>query len=179
MLAPPKWTNRSEEETVTDGGVRLNNTCEDVTLRASWRNNPRTSPWHLLSLEFSPRRTALKPPKQSDRLNTVATNDHLFTRSPQSADFDAPYLKFESFFSTSVPLPALPALTGIAQPPLQYYLRVIASQPWSDVAIITFALDSEELNPTFAVLEMMQLSGALGPNVAMHKVWPSLKSLLL
>lgn len=56
------------------------------------------------------------------------------------------------------------------QPPLQFYLRAIASQPWSDVTIITFALDPVELNPTFAALEMMQLSGLLGPNVAMHKV---------
>lgn len=63
-----------------------------------------------------------------------------------------------------------PAL--IAQPPLQFYLRAIASQPWSDVTIITFARNPAELNPTFAALEMMNRSGLLGPNVAMHKVGP-------
>lgn len=54
---------------------------------------------------------------------------------------------------------------------MQFYLRAIASQPWSDVTIITFSLNPKDLNPTYAALEMMQRSGALGPNVVMHKVW--------
>lgn len=56
------------------------------------------------------------------------------------------------------------------QPPLQFYLWAIASQPWSDVSIITFSPNPKELNPTFAALETMQLSGLLGPNVDVHKV---------
>ncbi|CAM9853944.1 unnamed protein product [Scytosiphon promiscuus] len=55
------------------------------------------------------------------------------------------------------------------QPPLQFYLRAIASQPWSDVTILTYCPLPEQLNPTFAALEMMQHAGMLGPNVVTHK----------
>ncbi|CAM9853875.1 unnamed protein product [Scytosiphon promiscuus] len=55
------------------------------------------------------------------------------------------------------------------QPPLQYYLRAIASQQWSDVTILTFSTTPEDLNPTFAALEMMQRTGMLGPHVTTHK----------
>lgn len=58
----------------------------------------------------------------------------------------------------------------IPQPPLQFYLRAIASKPWSDVTVITFAHKAAELNPTFAALEMMEHSGLLGPKVSFQKV---------
>lgn len=57
-----------------------------------------------------------------------------------------------------------------SQPPLEFYLRAIASQPWSDVSVITFSRRPDTVNPTFAALEMMQRSGLLGPNVVTHKV---------
>lgn len=55
------------------------------------------------------------------------------------------------------------------QPPLQFYLRTIASQPWSDVTILTYTSTPDQLNPAFATLEMMQRTGVLGPNVVTHK----------
>ncbi|CAM9663704.1 unnamed protein product [Scytosiphon promiscuus] len=55
------------------------------------------------------------------------------------------------------------------QPPLTFYLRAIASQPWSDVTILTFSLTPEKVNPAFTALEMMQQTGMLGPNVVTHK----------
>ncbi|CAN0342498.1 unnamed protein product, partial [Hapterophycus canaliculatus] len=55
------------------------------------------------------------------------------------------------------------------QPPLQFYLHAISSQPWSDVTILTFSPTKEQLNPTFAALEMMQQTGLLGPHVVTHK----------
>ncbi|CAM9527243.1 unnamed protein product [Hapterophycus canaliculatus] len=58
---------------------------------------------------------------------------------------------------------------SFGQPPLEFYLRAIASRPWSDVTILTFSLEPEELNPTFAALEMLGQTGMLGPNVTAHK----------
>lgn len=67
---------------------------------------------------------------------------------------------------------------NMPQPPLQFYLWAIASQRWSDVSIITFSPNSKELNPAFAALEMMQLSGLLGPNVDVHKVCQELQKII-
>lgn len=67
-----------------------------------------------------------------------------------------------SIFPPDVPTPQ--------QPPLQFYLWVIGSQPWSDISIVTFAPGPVQTNPTVASLEMMQRTGMLGPNVVIHKV---------
>lgn len=57
-----------------------------------------------------------------------------------------------------------------AQPPLQFYISVIQSRAWSDVSIVTRAAADEDINPTFRVLQMLSGAGAMGPNVAVHKV---------
>jgi len=76
-----------------------------------------------------------------------------------------------SYPVSSAPVPPFARCrTFRAQPPLQFYLRAIASQPWSDVSIITYAHRPGTVNPTFSALEMIQRTGLLGPNVVMHKV---------
>jgi len=56
------------------------------------------------------------------------------------------------------------------KPPLQYFLEAIASKPWSDVTVVTFAKKDEWLNPAFSALNVLNRSGVLGPNVSLFKV---------
>ncbi|CAM9677107.1 unnamed protein product [Scytosiphon promiscuus] len=61
------------------------------------------------------------------------------------------------------------AFLSYGQPPLQFYLHVIASQPWSDVTILTSGSRPHLLNPTYVALQTLQQTGLLGPNVVLHK----------
>ncbi|CAM9892522.1 unnamed protein product [Pylaiella littoralis] len=54
---------------------------------------------------------------------------------------------------------------GFGQPPLQYYLRVLAAREWDKVTILTASPPKEPLNPVYSVLEVMADSGTLGENV--------------
>ncbi|CAN0162487.1 unnamed protein product [Ectocarpus sp. 6 AP-2014] len=54
---------------------------------------------------------------------------------------------------------------GFGQPPLQYYLRVLAAKDWDNVTFLTAAWEDRALNPTFLTLEMMADAGVLGENV--------------
>ncbi|CAM9488026.1 unnamed protein product [Ectocarpus fasciculatus] len=54
---------------------------------------------------------------------------------------------------------------GFGQPPLQYYLRVMAAKEWDNVTFLTAAWEDRALNPTFLMLEMMADAGVLGDNV--------------
>lgn len=56
------------------------------------------------------------------------------------------------------------------QPPLQFYLHVLASKNWDQVDILTMAKEEYMINPTFKALEMMANTGVLGRNVRTHKV---------
>ncbi|CAM9769158.1 unnamed protein product [Scytosiphon promiscuus] len=54
---------------------------------------------------------------------------------------------------------------NFGQPPLEYYLHVLAAKEWDDVTILTAAWKEKALNPTFLLLEMMAGAGTLGENV--------------
>lgn len=56
------------------------------------------------------------------------------------------------------------------QPPLQYYLRVMAAKEWDNVTFLTAAWEDRALNPTFLMLEMMADAGVLGDNVHIFNV---------
>lgn len=58
----------------------------------------------------------------------------------------------------------------MVKPPLQFFLEAIATEPWSDVSILTFADEEAHVNPTFTALQLFQRTGLLGPNVAVYKV---------
>lgn len=57
-----------------------------------------------------------------------------------------------------------------SQPPLQFYLDVIESKPWSEVSVLTYSKKDDFLNPTYTVLREMNLKGLLGSNVLFYKV---------
>ena len=60
--------------------------------------------------------------------------------------------------------------SAFVQPPLEYYLRVISSQPWSKVSILTSGGKYRLLNPVYVALKNMTITGQLGPNVILHHV---------
>ncbi|CAN0420266.1 unnamed protein product [Ectocarpus fasciculatus] len=51
---------------------------------------------------------------------------------------------------------------GPKQPPLQFYLKVLATRPWSNISVLTNARIQRELNPTFGVLQELDKQGLLG-----------------
>lgn len=59
---------------------------------------------------------------------------------------------------------------SVFQPPLQYYLHVLAAKKWDDVTILTVSWKDRPLNPTYNVLEVMADSGTLGHNVRLFHV---------
>lgn len=61
-------------------------------------------------------------------------------------------------------------LLSSSQPPLQFYLDVIESKPWSEVSVLTYSKKDDFLNPTYTVLREMKLNGVLGSNVQFYKV---------
>lgn len=56
------------------------------------------------------------------------------------------------------------------QPPLQFYLDVIANQPWSDITVLTYATKEDLINPTYSRLQAMAANGLLGKNVNFYIV---------
>lgn len=76
--------------------------------------------------------------------------------------------------ATFVSEPALlslpPRNARTTQPPLQYYLRVMAAKDWDNVTFLTAAWEDRALNPTFLALEMMADTGVLGENVHVFNV---------
>lgn len=56
------------------------------------------------------------------------------------------------------------------QPPLQFYLDVIANQPWSDITVLTYAKKEDLINPTYSRLQSMSAKGLLGKNVNFYMV---------
>ncbi|CAM9627562.1 unnamed protein product [Ectocarpus fasciculatus] len=66
------------------------------------------------------------------------------------------------------------------QPPLGYFLAVIASKKWDYLSVLTSGPD-EQLNPTYRVMGALNSQGFLGTNVAMHKdrsFWEDLQAML-
>ncbi|CAN0065728.1 unnamed protein product, partial [Laminaria digitata] len=63
------------------------------------------------------------------------------------------------------------------QPPLQFFLDVIASKAWSDVTILTFSNKPQFTNPTYTALRLLNGSGILGPNVVLHYDRPFVEDL--
>eukprot|EP00904_Undaria_pinnatifida_P009744 jgi/Undpi1/58/HiC_scaffold_1.g00058.m1 len=57
---------------------------------------------------------------------------------------------------------------GFGQPPLEFYLGVIAERAWSDVSILTFWQNTTLANPTYVALDLLNSFGMLGPNVVLH-----------
>ncbi|CAM9891977.1 unnamed protein product [Pylaiella littoralis] len=54
---------------------------------------------------------------------------------------------------------------GFGQPPLQYYMRVLAAREWEKVTVLTASGPGMPLNPVYNVLDVMADSGNLGGNV--------------
>eukprot|EP00904_Undaria_pinnatifida_P004120 jgi/Undpi1/13709/HiC_scaffold_9.g03362.m1 len=63
------------------------------------------------------------------------------------------------------------------QPPLQFYLDAIGSKAWSDVFIFSSWTDSEEMNPTYEALQLLNDAGTLGSNVVLLHDRPLLDDL--
>ncbi|CBJ28488.1 conserved unknown protein [Ectocarpus siliculosus] len=66
------------------------------------------------------------------------------------------------------------------QPPLGYFLAVIASKKWDYLSVLTSGPD-KQLNPTYSVIAELNRQGYLGTNVGMHKdrsFWVDLQTML-
>ncbi|CAN0416887.1 unnamed protein product [Ectocarpus sp. 12 AP-2014] len=66
------------------------------------------------------------------------------------------------------------------QPPLLYYLAIIANKPWNKMSFVTSGED-DLLNPAYRVIEGINSQGLLGTNVEMHKdrpLWEDLQAML-
>ncbi|CAM9918765.1 unnamed protein product [Ectocarpus sp. 6 AP-2014] len=59
-------------------------------------------------------------------------------------------------------LPELSDIPWYGQPPLQFYLKVIGSRPWSNISVLTNARIQREFNPAFGVLQELDKQGLLG-----------------
>ncbi|CAM9534393.1 unnamed protein product [Ectocarpus sp. 8 AP-2014] len=66
------------------------------------------------------------------------------------------------------------------QPPLGYFLAVIASKKWDYLSVLTSGPD-KQLNPTYSVIAELNRQGYLGTNVGIHKdrsFWVDLQTML-